>query len=268
MDAIYEAVRDNDKKAHVMLGHSGCSPHFHSSFEILYIIDGEFNVIINDKSALLHGGDVAVSLDCDIHTYSRGKTRGKYYVLFIPNIYTVNFMKQIEKRKPDNPFIMKNEITEEISHCFNKIKFEGDNDFLVTGYVNVVLGLILKSVQFSENVPSSAEKILPLKIITYLSEHYTEDVTLRNVAEELGYNSYYISKFFNGYFKCSFTDYINMLRLRKFINLQQRSENNITQDALACGFGCIRTFNRAFKKEFGITPKEYLENNRDFVKNV
>jgi len=113
--------------------------------------------------------------------------------------------------------------------------------------------------QFSENAPESHEKLLPLKIISYLSEHFTEDVTLRNVAEELGYNSYYISKFFNGYFKCSFTDYVNMLRLRRFITLQQESDKNITENAMACGFGCIRTFNRAFKKEFGMTPKEYIE---------
>ena len=258
MDAIYEAVRDNDTGPHVIICHSGCKPHFHSSFEILYIIDGEFNVVINDRSAVLCGGDVAISLDCDIHAYTK-QVRGKYYVLCIPPMYTAAFMDKIGKKKPESPFIFNSEITEEIHHSLKKIKNSGGNDFVVMGHVNVVLGMIIEGIKFSENVHESHEKLLPLKIISYLSEHFTEDVTLKNVAEELGYNSYYISKFFNGYFKCSFTDYINMLRLRKFVIIQQESDKSITKNALACGFGCIRTFNRAFKKEFGVTPKEYLE---------
>ncbi len=265
MDTFYESLRDTDLKAHISLCHSGCAPHFHLSFEVLYIIDGEFNVVINDKSMVLHGGDVAVSLDCDIHTYIRGKKRGKYFVLFIPPTYTAEFNSVIEKKKLSSPFITKGKTTEEIFHCFMQIYNNKTNDFLVYGYVNVVFGLLLGEMNFCEDSVSKDEKILPLKITSYLSEHYLEDISLRDIAEELGYNSYYISKFFNGYFGCSFTDYINLLRLCRFINLQNSSEQNITSNALACGFGCIRTFNRAFKKEFGVTPKEYLEKNKKII---
>ncbi|MDP4117824.1 MAG: AraC family ligand binding domain-containing protein, partial [Bacillota bacterium] len=223
-NATYEAIRDIDAKAHVSLCHSGCSPHFHSSFEILYVIDGEFNIIINDKSKILRGGDVAVSLDCDIHAYTKGKLKGKYYVLFIPPTYTSGFLKAIEKKSIESPFITDKTITDELLHCIEQIHQDKTNEFLVSGYVEVIFGLILKNIRFSEVSVSKDDKILPLKIITYLSEHYLEDVTLRNIAEELGYNSYYISKFFNSYFRCSFTDYINMLRLRRFINIQQESD--------------------------------------------
>ena len=86
MDAIYEAIRDNDIKPHVSICHSGCKPHFHSSFEILYVIDGEFNVIINDKSVLLHAGDVAVSIATFTHIPGEKPEGNTTFYLFLPCI--------------------------------------------------------------------------------------------------------------------------------------------------------------------------------------
>ena len=49
-----------------------------------------------------------------------------------------------------------------------------------------------------------------------------------------------------------------MLRLRETVLLMRAGKMSITACALESGFGSMRSFYRAFREEFGCTPKEYF----------
>ena len=63
------------------------------------------------------------------------------------------------------------------------------------------------------------------------------------------------------------SQYITMVRLKHAVVLMQDEKHSITYCALESGFNSMRSFYRAFAKEFGCSPKEYIEktNNVSFL---
>lgn len=107
----------------------------------------------------------------------------------------------------------------------------------------------------------NAERI---KIVSHLQEyieqHIGEDITLHCLAEQAGYSPWHVAKLFKELTGNSPFDYIRMLRL-SHAALKLRDENKKVIDvALDFVFDSHEGFTRAFKRQFGITPKDYQKN--------
>jgi len=86
-------------------------------------------------------------------------------------------------------------------------------------------------------------------------------LTLSDLANYLGTNTYYASRILNEGFGKNFADYINSHRIEAFIKkVSDNPDNDQTFLALAyeVGFNSKSAFNRAFKKVTGATPSEYF----------
>jgi AraC-like DNA-binding protein len=53
--------------------------------------------------------------------------------------------------------------------------------------------------------------------------------------------------------------YVNVVRLKNAVLLMRQKKQTVTQIAMDCGFSSTRTFYRAFRQEFGCSPKDYKE---------
>lgn len=54
-----------------------------------------------------------------------------------------------------------------------------------------------------------------------------------------------------------FNDYVNSLRVSNACKYLRKTDKSITEISNIVGFNTLRTFNRAFRKQLGITPSEY-----------
>jgi AraC-like DNA-binding protein len=88
-----------------------------------------------------------------------------------------------------------------------------------------------------------------------------EDCTLQLVANELNESPNTISMIVNSHFEKSFPDFINCYRVKWAIDILQSANNSLTIEGVAfeCGFGNRTTFYKAFKKETGKLPSDYLK---------
>ena len=71
-----------------------------------------------------------------------------------------------------------------------------------------------------------------------------------------------ISKTINQGFQMNFNDCINSYRIeavKNSLDLGEHKKTTLLGIAYDCGFNSKATFNRAFKKHTGKTPKEYIE---------
>jgi AraC-like DNA-binding protein len=87
-------------------------------------------------------------------------------------------------------------------------------------------------------------------------------LTLNELSKKLGVNAAVLSYVINSGFNKNFNDFVNEFRIDEVKGkLQNGAADNLTLLAVAfdCGFNSKATFNRAFKKFTGTSPKEFQE---------
>ena len=87
-------------------------------------------------------------------------------------------------------------------------------------------------------------------------------LTLIDISEALNTTPKQVSQIVNQGFQMNFNDYVNNHRTQAVIEKLKAGEQKVKTLlalALECGFNSKSTFNRAFKKHTGMTPKDFLE---------
>lgn len=102
-------------------------------------------------------------------------------------------------------------------------------------------------------------KLILRKAIDYIHEHYTEQVTLNEVAENIYVSTFYISRMFKKELGKSFVDYLNDVRIEKSKELLKDVKYKTYEVAEIVGISDPHYFSRLFKKYSGMTPSDYRE---------
>ena len=94
--------------------------------------------------------------------------------------------------------------------------------------------------------------------VRFIDEHFTEDITLEQIAEKSGITPNYFTKLFRDCFQVRLWDYITAKRIDRAKRLlSSGSAMTVLQIAEECGFHNTANFNRAFLKFTGISPSTY-----------
>ncbi len=97
------------------------------------------------------------------------------------------------------------------------------------------------------------------KILSFIKENYTSDLSREGLAAAAGMNPNYMSTLFNKYTGLKINDYINKLRVEDAAERLTRGDGKVIEIAFSVGFESLTTFNRVFKASTGKTPTEYRE---------
>ena len=103
------------------------------------------------------------------------------------------------------------------------------------------------------------EKIIK-EMKEYIEYHYSEGITLGEMANRFNISNGYLSKIFQQHVGEKFTNYINMIRINKAKELLKTTDYKIYEVADEVGFKDSYYFSSWFKKKVGVTPTTYREN--------
>ena len=140
------------------------------------------------------------------------------------------------------------------------------NRFLIITYYNSIFNYLTDFIAQNKLRDSISGTNVVSKVITYMNEHFTEQISLESVAKAIGYNANYLSHCIQKLYGLNFCTALASLRIERARYLLTSSDKSITEICYECGFGSERTFLRQFKSIIGFTPSVYRQ--KYFVGNT
>jgi AraC-like DNA-binding protein len=137
----------------------------------------------------------------------------------------------------------------------NHYGFE-DKDGLVKSYLTGALLAEIAS-QYRQSFAPYAEDKRFAEILGWLSLHETEEISVTQLAERFAYNPKYLSMLFRKFTGKTAKAYVIEKKIGLAKRLLQSGTDSVKQVARAVGFSDEYYFMRIFKKEVGMTPKNY-----------
>lgn len=104
---------------------------------------------------------------------------------------------------------------------------------------------------------SSKNNISLSNVCAYISEHFTEDITLESASAYAGFSKYHFERIFSEYTGVTFYQYILQLRINYAKTLLANPELTVTDISYQAGFASCPAFTRAFKKSTGYPPSQF-----------
>ena len=97
------------------------------------------------------------------------------------------------------------------------------------------------------------------KAKAFIQENYSRDISLDDVSREVNVSPYYFSKLFKEEAGENFIEYLTRMRIEKAKRLLADAQASIKEISVQIGYGDPNYFSRIFKKQTGMTPREYRD---------
>lgn len=227
--------------------------HLQNALEFVYLMEGTCHVRCGDAERWLQPGQAFVVFPNQIHSYD-GSRNVRAFLLIVPvQPYLSAYAATLFREVPEEPCLEAGELLPLLEMMYADL--EKASETMMQGYLQVLVGKLLQRLRLRD-VQTGPEEALH-KVLLYLEAHYREPLTRQQVARAVGYSESYLSHIFSAALDTTMPEYINTLRVREAMNLLPRTDMTVSQMAAELGFGSIRNFNRAFKKETGQTPAQF-----------
>lgn len=246
-------------------------PHLHQYLEYIYVTEGRLLLGIGDCRFEMGPRDLAVIFPNVIHQFDVDDCSPSQaiYALGTPSL-TDSFHGILQKYCPRTPIIPGEIVHPDIPYALNALLTSRQNPFpseLQQAYFQILLARTLPFCHLTERKDPEFSDLI-WKMVSYISRHFTEDLTLSGMARQLGVSPYRLSRLFSGILHMNFNQYLNEIRLDYASQLLRTTDLSVTDIFNASGFGSQTTFNRAFLAKYRLSPREYRHQNQQPGKAV
>ncbi len=226
-------------------------PHFHKNLEFIYVTDGNITTVIGGKQYIMEKGQAALVLSNQIHSFNIPQTSEAVVIVFSEE-YVPKFASRIKGYEGETSIFKLDSAV--IGLFKEKIMDSESSIFMKKACFYAICDEFLSKVPLKER--KGKEEGAIVRILDWISRHYTEDISLKEVAGVFGYEYHYLSRLFNKTYDISFNQLVNGYRVEKATELLQETDLPITEIVSQSGFQSIRNFNLVFKATVGKNPKD------------
>lgn len=252
--------------------------HWHEELEIIYIKQGTLEITIDNTSYTGHAGSIYLVNPRELHFMGSTDLSVAYYTLLFPlefvsfqsmdhleaslfqplrsgqllfshTIPDGNLMNTLasilDEIIPLNRRSRKDPLQDEISYNQTSPSRQIETRILLLQFF---LKIIDDGSLIMPSVPGKQSN-MQRELLAYIENHYTEKISLQELAACFHLSEKYVSRYFKEHFHLTFSDYVNHLRLTRAKKLLETTELSVTQVALDSGYSNVSYFIRSFKKK-------------------
>lgn len=254
--------------------------HFHTEYEILYVIDGVGTSFVADSIKEFTSGDLVLLgsnlphfWKSDPSFYGEGKSKKVNYIVVQ---FSNEFFKEAISEYPE--FHLIKELLERSSRGirFTKvfsekfgsrlIRLATKNGFQRTLLLLELLQSLAKTDQYSllagelyqaENHDFTSDRLT--KVMHYLNSTYLKKIELTKVADVANMHPSAFCRFFKEKSGKPLSEFVNDMRIGYACRLIIEGKISISQICFESGFNNLSNFNRTFKRHTGFNPTNYFQ---------
>ena len=265
-DKRFEVFHYRDKKM------DNVSIHHHDFFEVYFFLSGRVTFKVEGKSYHLEPGDLLLINPQELHQPDIG-TDSLYerIVLWIDRSYLAGLCAAagadlaacFDNEAPGHTNLLRPTKLRRaaLSQLLERLTREYYSDEVgsfayAQGLLTQFMVELNRLAQSSGYTQNREEPDLVTQVLAYIGTHYQENLTLESLASEFFVSKYHLSHEFSHRVGTSVYRYVIFRRLmqaRELIAAGQ-APGEVYQ---LCGFGDYANFYRAFKGEYGISPREF-----------
>ena len=230
--------------------------HLHNAIELVYVVRGSSMVLYDSGRYALGPGDLFLSFPNQVHGYENTRDFDGYVLIATTQLLSSS-RTMLEQNQPRNPICHPTgQAAADILALLKMLHVDrkSTNIPLLKSYS---LLLLHKAVALTGLTPRTRESDTLQLALRYIGEHYREPLTRGHIAKAVGYSESHLSHLFTDRLHISLTDYITKLRMDDAQELLRSTDLPVGQIAMSLGFSSIRSFNRFFLMDTGITPTAY-----------
>lgn len=234
-------------------------PHLHSGTELLYLQAGEILTQHGGVSTRVQEGELIFFFPNEVHSYQTIKEDTRFAMF----IYRGKLCEELEKvfatKVPQHFHLKAAEIPQEVLQILDILEHAKENhesDLIIKLYFELMWARLLPLLGLTKKDSTLPNDFL-VSVLAYISEHFTEPLSLESLAKQFGVSRFKISRLFTHSIHVGLNDYVNAMRVDKAKSLLQNPNASVIDVAFSCGFESQQTFNRVFKNICGATPKEF-----------
>lgn len=236
--------------------------HAMKNFEITYILEGTLEWITNDQIIVTRPHDVLI-------THPNDK------LAILENSFPVSecIFLQINPNCLDEEF--KGLIHQLHGVSNRKVSFGEDNSSpfrrLIEEHIKtdtmsqpltraLTMDIIIRLIRQNnsqDDMRPGENSMFQKTIITYLEKHLKDEITVGDMADSMGYSESHFRALFRKISDISPVQFLQHLRIETAQRLIRERRLSLTEIAFEVGFNSSQYFSNVFKKQVGLSPREY-----------
>jgi AraC-like DNA-binding protein len=243
--------------------------HYHPEYELTYIVRGSGYRIVGNSHEHFSAGDLVLLGSNLPHTWWGKQEDGspsEAIVIQFSNAFIEPFLQLKESQS----------IKELLTKASRGLRWDNDQMLFHSieelgnqGEFNRILSLLsilqtLSQIESSQLASDSYQNVLSKKfesrinkVCSYLQLHFSESISLKQVADLVYMSESNFCKFFKKATSTTFSDYLNDLRINEACQLLLSSEDTVSKIAQECGYESLSYFNRVFLRKMNLTPSVF-----------
>lgn len=249
--------------------------HEHEFYEVFFFLSGDVSYVVEGRTYQLRPGDILLTDNRDIHKaiVRPGKPYERFIIWVQPSFveqiklfgadlsacFTDASQKKYKLIRPDSDVL-----THLRAICQKMLRNRDEAAFgsATLSYVYLIEFLVyLNRAYFAtpdaiRSDVTENEKIN--EIVAYINENLSENLALDRVAETFYMSKSYLSHQFKDYTGMTLYQFIIKKRVTVARNML-REGRPVMEACMQCGFNDYSNFLKAFKREFGKSPKDFMK---------